>query len=173
MAFAHKYAPLLKGYGRYLAGSTFGTSDIGKLVGFGTSDSLTYEKIQAPKGTTCNVTGFCGIFAGFDPGQSVASTNNSTSVFCLVQLIAPGEIIQAPYSTAVAKTAAANFMATTSIGRFFGLGGSTATLVGKYIDPSIASTLPGSTDGLFFKLMGFDTNAGVCWGIINTSHIVY
>jgi hypothetical protein len=172
MAFAHKYEPVLKGFLTYTAGSSFGTSDIGKLITFGTSDALNLEKAALPVGTTCDLT-IGGIFYGFLPGTATAATNLSTSVQVLVQPILPGEVIRANYSTSVVRVAAANVIATTSIGKFFGIGATTTAQVGLYIDPSVASSVPGTTNGLFFKLMGFDTNADVCWGIINTSHIVY
>jgi hypothetical protein len=113
------------------------------------------------------------------PSGTTGSTAGSTSATVWVQPILPGEIIEADYSTTVNRVGGTNVIGTTSIGLYFGFGGTTGAantttiFVGNYIDPSVASTAPGTTDGCFFRLRGFSTQNQTCWGTISSTFLAY
>lgn len=174
MSFRHKYEPVVKSFHYALPNAStvmgmISTSDFGRLCGWSTGGAI--PTVELPIGTTADWYKFIGYVSGFLPGSATNTTSASTSVQVAIQPVLPGEIIEADYSTTVARAAAANVIATTSIGKYFGIGGGTTTVVlGMYVDPSVASDTPGTTNGLFFKLMGFDTNADICWGSIHSTH---
>jgi len=181
MSFRHKYDPLLKSYIPHLTeASTAGniqTTDIGRLVGNTTGGDL--QGVSLLMGTTNTALQIIkGILVAM-PSGATGSTAGSTSATVWVQPILPGEIIEADYSTTVNVSGGANVIGTTSIGLYFGLGGttgganSTTIFVGKYIDPSVASTAPGTTNGCFFRLRGFSTESHTCWGTISSTFLSY
>ncbi len=181
MSFRHRYQPLLKAYIPHLTdASTAGniqTTDIGRLVGNTTGgDNQGVSLLLATTNAALHI--IKGILVAM-PSGATGSTAGSTSATVWVQPILPGEIIEADYSTTVARVSDANVIGTTSIGLYFGLGGSTlaanttTVFVGNYIDPSVASTAPGTTNGCFFRLRGFSTESHTCWGTINSTHLAY
>lgn len=176
MAFWIKGTPIQRKYlPVYPVASTvtgfIGTSDVGRLCvanstatgwgGFSPQGGL-------PLGTTADAYRILGIIATVPE----ATTPGSTVPF-FVQPILPGDIVEAQYSTTVERSSGLNIIATSNCGYWLGLGGtsSTATVLGKYIDPSLASTAPGTTNGMFFKMWGFSTQNDTVWGTINSSHL--
>jgi hypothetical protein len=181
MSFRHRYDPLLKAYIPHLTeASTAGgiySSDIGRLVGNTTGGDL--QGVSLLMGTTNTALQIIkGILVAM-PSGTTGSTAGSTSATVWVQPILPGEIIEADYSTTVNRVGGTNVIGTTSIGLYFGFGGTTGAantttiFVGNYIDPSVASTAPGTTDGCFFRLRGFSTQNQTCWGTISSTFLAY
>ncbi len=180
MSFRHRYDALCKSYWPMLpdASTVFGmfsSSDIGRLVGQTTGGAGICAQMFT--GATGDVQKVAGYVVSMPSGATASTAGSTSPIF--VQPILRGEIIEAEYSTAVNRSGGANLMATSNIGRYFGLGGttggtnSTTVILGMYIDPSVASTAPGTTDGNFFKLLGFSTDEGKCWGVINSTHLLY
>ena len=177
MAFRHKYDPINKGYQYAIprASTVMGmisSSDIGRLCGYSTGAYI--PAVLLPIGTTADWYKFLGYVSGFLPQSAAGTTSASTSVLVAIQPVMPGEVIVADYSTTVERSTGVNVMVTTNIGRWFGIGGGTTTVVlGMYIDPSRSAATPGTTDGMFFKLMGFSTKESKCWGTIHSTHLAH
>ena len=120
-----------------------------------------------PLGTTADSYRIIGIIATVPDATSAGST-----VPFYVQPILPGDIVEAQYSTTVERSTGLSIITSTNKGYWIGIGGgSTSTVYGKYIDPSLASTAPGTANSLFFKMLGYSTQNDTVWGVINSSHI--
>ncbi len=172
MGFRFKYARVNPVYREvYPEGSTLAgmvaTTDYGKLITAGSTGG--YGQFGGlPIGTTADLWRFYGILHYL----STNTTSASTSTPMYVAPILPGEIIEADYSTTVERSTGTSVIATTNRGYWFGLGGTTATVLGNYIDPSVCSTAPGTTNGMFFQMHGFSTSRKVVWGVFNSTHLV-
>lgn len=169
MAFWFKYQPTNRAAVPVLpAASTLlgqiKSTDIGSLITAGSSVLGEYGAL--PVGTTLDAGCYLGILID-DNGTTAGST-----VPFYVLPIVPGNVLEANYSTTVERSTGVSIIATSNIGRYVGIGGGTTTVVlGKYIDPSLASTAPGTTNHLFFRMLGFSTQNDTVYGIINTSHL--
>ena len=170
MAFWIKGVPIQKQYMPvYPVASTatgmVKSTDVGSLC---VANSSVYSPQGGlPLGTTADSYRILGIIATVPDATSAGS-----AVPFYVQPILPGDIVEAQYSTTVERSTGANIITSSNGGYWIGIGGgSTATVYGAYIDPSLASTAPGTSNGLFFKMFGFSTQNDTVWGVINTSHL--
>ncbi len=147
---------------------TIKSSDVGKLCVQSSTGTAVSPQGGLPMGTTADGYKIMGIIAAVPEDTTAGST-----VPFYVAPITHGDIIQAQYSTTVERsTGATSVIVTSNIGYWLGIGGgSTAVTLGKYIDPSLASTAPGTTNNMFFKLLGFSSQNDTVWGMINSSHI--
>lgn len=176
MGFWIKGEPIQKKYMPvYPVASTLtgfiGTTDVGKLcVANSTATGWGGYSPQGglPAATTADQYRVIGIIAVVPE----ATTPGSTVPF-YVQRITPYDYVEAQYSTTVERSTGASIIATSNIGYWIGLGGAgtTTVVLGKYMDPSLASTAPGTTNGMFFKMLGFSTQNDTVWGCVNSSHI--
>lgn len=127
---------------------------------------------QLPVSSTADQTKVIGIVS-YVPQDTTAGSSNPI----YVTPILPGDFIEANYSTNVEKsTGGASVIVSTNIHRYLGIGstgGGNGVALGYYIDPSIASTSPGTTDCLFFRMLGYSTQNDSVWGTINSSHLVW
>jgi hypothetical protein len=120
-------------------------------------------------GSTADIAKGSGIY-GIVATVPTATTPASTATPFYIQPITPFDVIEADYSTSVAKSTTFGVV-TTNIGSFFGVSNTTTIAGAVYVDASIVGTAAGTTDGLFFRMLGFSTQRGVMWGLINSSHL--
>lgn len=170
--FGFKYRRTQKAYiPVYPIASTVGgmvnTTDVGSLCVSGSSGVLDF-KGGLPIGTTADTLRILGIITVVPENTTAGST-----VPFYIAPITQGDIIEAQYSTTVeASTGTASVIASTNIGMWLGLGKNTTSVAfGAYIDPSLASTAPGTTNSMFFKMLGFSSQNDTVWGVINSSHL--
>jgi len=99
-----------------------------------------------------------------------ATTPASTDTPFYIQPLTPFDVVEADYSTSVADTT--SFMVvTTNIGSFFGVSHTTTVAGAKNIDASVVGTAAGTSEGLFFRMLGFSTERGTMWGLMSSSHL--
>jgi len=149
--------------GASTVGGMISSSDAGKLcfassqhglIGIGSTQDF------------ARAAGVIGIIAAV-PDASTAAGN---TVFYVAPIL-PGELIEVDYSTTYERSAGTNLIATSNIGKYFGVSNTTTIAGANNLDPSVAGNAPGTTNGLFFKLCGFSTQNDVAYGTINSSHL--
>lgn len=169
--FGFKYRRTQKAYiPVYPMASTVGgmvsTTDVGSLCVCGSSGVFDF-KGGLPIGTTADTLRILGIIAVVPTNTTAGS---STPFY--VAPITQGDIIEAQYSTTVEASAGVSIIASTNRGMWLGIGPNTTSVAyGAYVDPSLASTAPGTTNSMFFKMLGFSTQNDTVWGTINSSHL--
>lgn len=149
--------------GASTVGGMVSSSDIGKLCFASSQHGL------IGIGSTQDFARAAGI-VGIISAVPDASTSDSTTVFYVAPIL-PGEIIEVDYSTTYERSTGTSLMATSNIGKYFGVSNTTTIAGANNLDPSVAGNAPGTTNGLFFKLCGFSTQNDVAWGVINSSHL--
>ena len=139
-----------------------GSSDIGKLM------VQTTDCASLAVGTTADRAKAIGIL-GIVAAVPAASTPGSTELV-YIQPVTQYDVVEATYSTSVAKSTSI-LLATSNIGYFFGISNTTTIAGAATLDVTVAGTAAGTTDGLFFKLLGYSTKEYKAWGLINSSHL--
>lgn len=169
MGFRFKYdravMPLVPVYpGASTVTEFVGATDIEKLAM--ASSNMAVLKV----GSTADIAKASGIY-GIVATVPTATTPASTAAPFYIQPLTPFDVVEADYSTAVAKSTSF-LVVTTNMGYFFGVSNTTTVAGAANVDPSVAGTAAGTTDGLFFKMLGFSTERGTMWGVVNSSHLV-
>lgn len=124
-----------------------------------------YGEIPAP--STADMMKVKGIIASVPTD----TTPGSTVPFYIFPVLS-GDILTAPYSTAVARGGAGAIMVSTNRGYFVGLGTGSGAL-GKYIDPTLASTAPGTTNCMLFRLLDFSTQNDTADVVVHSTHLAW
>jgi len=168
MAWRKKYDSLTRGKFRAVlpGGSTvrgfIKSTDIGKLCIQSSNHGLLAVGTTADFGVS---DGIMGIIAAVPENTTPGST-----VPFYVDPILPGEIVEVDWSTAYAASTSL-VIASTNIGRYLSWGNTTTPVSAGYLDPSRIGAAAGTTDALFFKLIGYSTQNNTASGTINSSHL--
>lgn len=169
MGFRLKYdrgvMPLIPVYpGASTVTGFVGATDIEKLAMASSNNAI------LKVGSTADIAKASGIY-GIVATVPTATTPASTGTPFYIQPLSQYDVVEADYSTTPEKST--NFLVvTTNIGLFFGVSNTTTVAGSANIDPSVAGASAGTTDGLFFKMLGFSTERGTMWGLVNSSHLV-
>jgi hypothetical protein len=143
--------------------SNIAPTDEEKLV------TLSSNLCQLMIGSTADIAKASGIL-GIVAVVPTATTPGSTSYPVWIQPLSQYDVVEADYSTTYERSTTFNVL-TTNIGSFFGVSNTTTIVGAQYLDPSVVGTAAGTTSALFFRMLGFSTQRGVMWGIINSSHL--
>ena len=172
MAFDFKYQVQRGTIPVYPSASTIGGMITSTCVGYlcvaGSTLATVGQYGEVPVASTADMMKVKGIIASVPTD----TTAGSTTPFYIFPIL-PGDILTANYSTTVERsTGATSVIVSTNRGYFLGLGTGTGQL-GKYIDPSLASTAPGTTNCMLFRLLDFSTQNDTVDVMVNTSHIAW
>jgi hypothetical protein len=164
--FRFRYAnsnPIIKVFPSGSTGAVVDSSDAGHLIVSGSTAAAQGARGEMPLNSTAATMKVIGILTGV----SAATTQGSTTACLYVQIIKPGDVLEANYSTTVNGTTggftAATALVTTNIGYYLGLGArSDGTPLGKYVDVSFVSTSPMASSSIgantaAFKLLDWST----------------
>lgn len=164
--FRFRYAnnnPIIKVWPSASTGANVASTDAGRLIVSGSTAAAQGARGEIPLDSTAATMKVIGILTDV----SAATTPGSTVACMYVQVIKPGDVIEANYSTVINTTGsytAATALVTTNVGYYLGLGRSTdgAQQLGKWVDVSSVSTAPmGSTTAgsntAAFKLLDWST----------------
>jgi hypothetical protein len=117
-----------------------------------------------------------GMVIGIIADVAANTTAGSTVPIHVIPILA-GDIIEANYSTNVERsTGATSVITTTNLGKYIGIGstiGASGVALGYYLDPSLVSTACGTSDDLFFKMLGFSTQDDSVYGMFSSTCIVW
>ena len=165
LKYEHGVMPLIPVYpGASTVTGFVDATDIGKLV------MASSEGGVLALGSTADVAKASGIY-GIVAAVPTATTPDSTATPFYIQPLTPFDVVEADYSTSVADTTSF-LVVTTNIGYVFGVSHTTTVAGAVSIDASVAATAAGTSEWLFFKMLGFSTSRGTMWGLINSSHLV-
>lgn len=170
MAFAFKYETARGAIPVYpgASGGPITSTNVGYLCVAASTVASVGQYGEVPVASTADMTKVKGIIVSV-PTDTTAS---STTPFYIVPIL-PGDILTANYSTTVERsTGAASVVVSTNRGYFLGLGTGTGQL-GRYVDPSLASTAPGTTNCMMFRLLDFSTQNDTVDVMVNTSHLAW
>jgi hypothetical protein len=136
------------------------STDVGKLVT--ASSHLSALMV----GSTADIS---KVIQGIVASVPDNTTSGSTTLF-YIQPLTQYDVVEADYSTATARSTSF-LLASSNLGYYFGVSNTTTVAGAANLDPSVAGKTAGTTSGLFFKLLGYSTEKGTMWGLLNSSHL--
>lgn len=171
MSFKFKYETARGAIPVYPGPSTIGGMITSTCVGYLCVTASTIASNnqfgEIPVASTADMMKVKGIIAAVPTD----TTSGSTTPFYIFPIL-PGDVLTAEYSTTVERSTGASIIASTNRGYFVGLGTGTGQL-GRYVDPSLASTAPGTTDCLLLRLIDFSTQNDTADVMVNSSHLAF
>jgi hypothetical protein len=173
MSFGFKYETHRGAVPVYPGASTVGGMITSTCVGYlcvaGSTVASVGQYGEIPINSTADMMKVKGIICDVPTNTTCGST-----VPFYVYPIFPGDILTANYSTTVERsTGATSVIVSTNRGYFIGLGNSTDTILGRYVDPSLASTAPGTTNCMLFRLIDLSTQNDTVDVMVNSTHIAW
>ncbi len=172
MAFRHKFYIERPAIPVYPSASTIGGLVTSTCIGYLCVTESTVASVGPTGMIPIASTGDFMKIIGIVSAVPEDTTQSSTTPFYVTPIL-PGDFVEAEYSTTVERsTGATSVIAATNVHRYLGIGTGTGK-IGFYLDPSLASTSPGTTNAMIFRLLGFSTQNDKAWGTINSSHLIW